>query len=96
MKKLEVFDSKWIIELVKTQYPEKSEIIESLKTCTAGYWKSKAYIYFVSTTNPNQPKSNWQHKESIVLEDEKEGTIVIDILKENKIGGIEFLKKIEV
>jgi hypothetical protein len=89
------FDSKWIIELVKAQYPEKLEIIERLKTCKAGYWKSKAYIYFVSATNPNQLKSNWQHKESLILEDEKKGTIVIDILTENKIGGIEFLSCIE-
>ena len=95
MKKLEAFDPKSIIELVKTQHPEKSEIIENLETCKAGYWKSKAYIYFISTTNPNQPNSNWQHKESIVLEDEKKGTIVIDVLKENKIGGIEFLSCIE-
>lgn len=92
MKNRVRYDINWLVELLEEQYPEKNEIIENLKDCKEGSWQSKAYIYFISPDNPNQPDSKWQFKESIVLEHKTEGTIVLDVLKENKIGGIEFLK----
>ena len=45
---------------------------------------------FVAPIRPNQIESKWQHDRCVVLEDELEGTIVIDVLKENEIDGIEF------
>ena len=33
-----------------------------------------------------------EFEENITLEDKKNGTIILDVLKGNKIGGIKFLK----
>jgi hypothetical protein len=45
----------------------------------------------VSPENANKPGAEWQFERSIVLEDPKEGELVLDILKGNRVGGIEFL-----
>jgi hypothetical protein len=62
--------------------PDKVEISKKILSLKEGVWKSKAYIYFIFKENPNKPSSIWQHKESITIKDNKEGTIVIDILEE--------------
>lgn len=86
------YKPEWIIEIAKKQIPDKPEIIKALALCTKVKVESRAYIYFVNMENPNEPNSEWQFEENIMLEDKKNGTIVLDILKGNKIGGIEFLK----
>ena len=84
-----------IIKLVKEQEPEREDIILSLQNCNEGKWTSKAYYSFVISDNkPNQLGSNWQHSECIEIEDYFGGNIVLDILKDDKIGGIEFLELI--
>jgi uncharacterized protein YuzE len=83
-----------IIELIKDQEPDRVDLIEQLKKFDTKNWTRKPYIRFVSSQNPNQPGSEWQFDENIVLEDEVEGTIVLDLLKDGRIGGIEFLRQI--
>jgi hypothetical protein len=85
------FYLKTIIELVKQQEPNRSDIVEMLENCPIKKWKKRAHIHFVSGLNANQPNAEWQFKESIRLDDEKHGTIIVDILKDNRIGSIEFL-----
>ncbi len=91
-EKWETYNPNWVVKIAKKQIPERPEIIEALMRCTLGLKQSRAYIYFVDAKNPNQPNSKWQFEENITLEDKKNGTVVLDILKGNKIGGIEFLK----
>ena len=88
------FKPNWIIELVKEQEPDRLDVIDALLKCTNGIWESRAYIYFVSQKNVNQKGAEWQFKENIVLEHKKVGTIVLDVLKDGRIGGIEFVKYI--
>jgi len=95
MKTKVPYNTDLVVELLRDTYPEEIEIIENLKKCNEGYWKSKSYIYFVSPKNANQPNAEWQFKTNIVLEHKTKGTIVLDILKGNKIGGIEFIKYID-
>ncbi len=80
--------------MVKEQEPDRVDINDALANCKDGNWESRAYVFFVSPKNANQPGSDWQFKENIVLEHEKVRTIVIDYLKSGKIGGIEFVKYI--
>lgn len=87
------FHIEQIIELLKEQEPERLDLIEELKKLEKK-WVRQPYIYFVSAERPNQPGSEWQFDENIVLEDETEGTIVLDILKDGRIGGIEFVSQI--
>ena len=95
MKKEELVEINWIADLLTEQYSEETEIIENLKKCQEGFWKNRAYLEFVSSDNPNERDSEWQFEKNIVLEDKLEGTIILDILVENQIGGIEFLKYLE-
>ena len=93
MQKTE-FHIEQIIELIKEQEPDRLDLITELEKSERKKWIRQPYIYFVSGERPNQPGSEWQFDESIVLEHETEGTIVLDILKDGRIGGIEFVSQI--
>lgn len=81
-----------IIELVKLQSTtNQKEIIIALTNCNGGRWKNKAYYQFISSKSANQVGSEWQFETSVRLEHRKKGTIVVDILKDSRIGGFEFL-----
>ena len=56
--------------------------------------QSRARRTLVSSENPNQPGSDWQFDDNIILDDEKEGDLVLDILKGYRVGGVEFLSKL--
>jgi uncharacterized protein YuzE len=88
------FNIEQIIELIKEQEPERLDLIEQLKKSDKKNWIRQPYVRFVSSQKPNQPGSEWQFDENIVLEDEVEGAIVLDILKDGRIGGIEFVSQI--
>lgn len=94
MTKQETFKIEWIIELLKEQEPERTDLIEQLERNERREWFRQAYIRFVNAERPNQPNSEWQFDENIELEHPTEGTIVLDILKDGRIGGIEFIKYI--
>jgi hypothetical protein len=86
----EPFNINEIIKLVKEQEPDRQELIHALQKCKSGYWSSNGYYQFIDSRNANQAGADWQHDESIVLEQENKGDIVIDLLKDGRIGGIEF------
>ncbi len=92
--KWETYNPDWLIKIAKEQIPEEKEVIENLKSCIQCYKESKAYYYFIHSENPNEPNSEWQFDENIVLHSKEKGEIVLDILKEKKIGGIEFLNRL--
>ncbi len=82
-----------IIKLV--QEPDRHDIVSALQNCKGGNWTSNGYYHFVDSRNPNQPGSEWQHDESIVIEQQNKGDIIIDLLKDGRIGGIEFIDLID-
>ena len=88
----ETYDAEWLIKIAEEQIPEEIEIINSLKSIKKGSWESRAYIYFVDPSNPNEPGSKWQFNENICLKDKKKGEVILDILEGNVVGGVEFLK----
>lgn len=88
------FDIELIIDLIKEQEPDRTDLIEQLRKSDRQRWIRQPYIRFVSGDRPNQPGSEWQFEENIVLEHDSEGTIVLDILKDGRIGGIEFVNQI--
>jgi hypothetical protein len=83
-----------IIELVRKQEPMRHDVIKALTECRNGRWLGNAYFQFVDSTNANQIGAEWQFEENIVIEHPEKGTIIIDYLKDNKIGGIEFYELI--
>ncbi|MEM9547848.1 MAG: hypothetical protein AAGA77_17830 [Bacteroidota bacterium] len=90
-EKWQVYDPQWLIDLAKEQIPDKPEIILALSKCIKANVESRTFIYFVNGDLPNQPNAEWQFDQCIQLEDKEKGTIILDVLKGNRIGGIEFL-----
>lgn len=54
-----------------------------------------AYVGYVSRIRPNEQGSLWQFEANILIEHEIFGTVVLDILKGYRLGGIEFLSQID-
>lgn len=86
------YDPTWLVELAKEQATDEPWLPQALARCTSALQQSRAYIYFVEPDTPNEPGSCWQFERSLVLEDERCGELVLDILQDNRVGGIEFLK----
>ncbi len=84
-----------IIELVRQQEPDRQDVIIALQNCKGGHWTSNGYYQFIESKNANQIDSKWQLDESIVLEQDDKGDIVLDLLKDGQIGGIEFIDLID-
>ena len=83
------YDPSWLVELAREQYPDKPWLIEALEKCTR-YLKSNNHIYFVSPENPNKAESEWQYDMCLSMTSPKEGWLILDILKDNRVGGVEF------
>lgn len=84
-----------IIKLVQEQYPDRQDLVEAFQNCNNGRWTSKGYYRFVDSKNANETNAEWQHDDCIVLEQKDKGDIIIDLLKDGRIGGLEFLDHIE-
>jgi len=61
----------------------------ALENCTRPFAKSQCYIQFVSAARPNLPGSELQFEKCVELGSDEEA-IVLDLLKDGRIGGIEF------
>lgn len=84
------YDPSWLITLANEQIPDQPELIAALAQCTKPIALRQGYVQFVSAERPNLPGSIWQISESIALE-APEGTVVLDVLKDGRIGSVEFV-----
>jgi hypothetical protein len=89
------FDIQWIIVLIKEQYPERLDLIEDLNKASIKKWVRQPYVQFGPVEKPYQSSEGWDYDESIALEHPTEGTIVLDISKDGRVGGAEFLKYVK-
>jgi hypothetical protein len=51
-------------------------------------------VSFVDSRNANEPGADWQFVANLTLESREEGFIVLDILENHRVGGVEFVDKI--
>ena len=79
------YDPAWLVDLAEQQHPDKPWLQGALKSCTKAAKESRAYYFFI-------PADKWQWKTNLILEDKKMGTIVLDILEGERVGGVEFLR----
>ena len=85
----EPYDPSWLVELAREQYPDKPWLLEALEKCTRCL-KSNKYIYFVNPKNPDKLGSEWQYEMCLSMTSPKEGWLLLQILKNNRVGGVEF------
>lgn len=91
---MEKYNPEWLARLAEKQMPAESWLPEALRKCTVYSVESAASYHFASPENANKPGAEWQFERNIILNDEKEGDLVLDILKGNRVGGVEFLNRI--
>jgi hypothetical protein len=89
----ESYDPTWLVELAEKEYPEDKWLHDALSKCTRRLLVSDdpSMVYFVSPENANMRGSDWQFSENVVLETYKAGEIVLDIMKDGRVGSIEQL-----
>ena len=93
-KRWKKYDPSWLVEAAKYRFEEYPWLKSALLECTEAKEESDWYTYFVNGARPNKPNSEWQFQESITVEDSPEGEIIIDVIRNNRIGGIEYLGRI--
>jgi hypothetical protein len=85
------YDPSWLVELARQQQPV---LVSSLMSCTTALSEGKAYVRFVDPECPNQPGSEWQFDRNVSLHHPEHGQVVLDVLKDGRIGGLEFLDRL--
>jgi hypothetical protein len=90
----ESYDPTWLVELAQETCPDVPWLAAALRHCTRAARESRAYLHFVDPANANVPGSEWQLVENIVLDHPTEGSIVLDILTNRRVGGVEFLSRL--
>ena len=89
--KWEPYDPAWLAEIARHEMPEETWLIKALTQCTRAWTSCTTYIHFVDPTNPNKLGSEWQFKQNLMFHD---GRLVLDVLKDGRIGGVEFLDRL--
>jgi hypothetical protein len=84
-------DPAWLVELAREQEPS---IADALAKCRTVLRETHAYIYFVPDEDANRPGAEWQFGRCVQLEHASEGLLVVDVLKDGRIGGVEFVDRI--
>jgi hypothetical protein len=92
MERLQNLNLEGLIQLLIQQDPERMDVVNALKNCKEGYWSNRGYYSFVRNVKSNKKETDLQILESIVLEHKTLGTIVIDFMEDNTIGGLEFIE----
>jgi hypothetical protein len=88
------YDPTWLVRLARESRPQEPWLAEALARCTRALEESRAYLRFVDAADPGQPDAEWQFERNIVLEDPSEGTLVLDVLRGERVGAVEFLRRL--
>ena len=88
------YDPLWLIDLAREQHEDKKWLADAFSKCNHARAGGAAYIYFVDPRSPNKPGSEWQFDQNLILECPERGQIIIDVLKGNRVGGIEMIKEL--
>jgi hypothetical protein len=83
---LQPFEPEHVIRLVYAQYPHRTDVLRALQLCSTGYWETEKYICFIHA------KQNTESKivESLVVDDEQQGRIVVDVVADGRIARIAY------
>jgi hypothetical protein len=85
------YDPSWLVAHARRQFPEQPQLAEAFAACVRARGVGGCYVRFVDSARPNQPGSQWQFDRNVTLEDTEAGDVIVDVLKDGRIGGIELL-----
>jgi hypothetical protein len=78
------YDPTWLVALAKVQTPE---LAEALARCTQAQEECPAYFLFVDP-------ATWSFDRNVILDDRREGELVLDVMTDDRVGGVEFRSKL--
>ena len=84
------YDLGWLAVEAHRQFPGDAALHTAIATAPAARSVGSAYVEFVSPERPNEPGSAWQFERNVVLEGTAMGMVVVDLLTDGRLGGIEF------
>jgi hypothetical protein len=87
-------DPAWLVADCQAAYAQHPWLKAALQAGVKAQVHSPQYTYFESHSQPNQPGSNWQFQTTIQIDDTREGHIALDIIKHNRVGGVEYLSRV--
>ena len=90
----EPYDPSWLIAVANVQAPDDLVLLAGLARSTRAIRQNPAYVRFVSPMNANQPGADWQFERNVIFPDTPYGFVVVDVLKDGRIGGIEFVDQV--
>jgi len=91
----EPYDPRWLVKLARKQLPDDWQLHDALAACTRAQANSccgpKICGYrFVDSLQSNQPESPGQYVGSVALQRESESDVIVDLLRDGRVGAIEF------
>jgi hypothetical protein len=92
--KPEAYNPDWLVALAKRQHPDKPWLAEAFARCRVVVKRTKYIIHFIDPKNANQVGAEWQFETNLWLEDPVEGNLVVDVLKGQRVGGLEFYDRL--
>jgi hypothetical protein len=85
----ETYDPGWLVALAEAQYPDEPWLAEALRACTRARPESRAYVHFVDPRGPI-----WRFAGNLMLQSREHGTLILDILEGQVVGGVELLDRL--
>ncbi len=82
------FDPSGLPELARARFPQHPWLAEALEACTTQWRRNELYTYFI---DPVKRRAEWAFAGTLFMDCPQRGGLAIDILKDKRIGGIEFL-----
>jgi len=90
-KNWEKYNPTWLVELAQLLLPNEAWLAEALAECTQYYQDGPSYLYFIDRDAAPNRNSEWAFERNIILRHPTRGEVVLDILKNKKVGGVELL-----
>lgn len=91
---LQPFEPDHLIRLFYAQYPHRTDVLRALQLCSGGYWESEKYIYFIQTRQSATPNTDSVVVESLIVDDQQQGRIVVDVVADGRIAGIGYASRL--
>lgn len=85
------FDPTLFARLARDQWQDEPDLCAAWLRCTMEWPKDDLYTHFMP---PMERQHRWNFRASLFLSHPTLGTLVVDVLKDGSIGGMEYLDRV--
>jgi len=89
----EPFDPQWLVAVACSKRPEDNSLHRALAGCSLVSWESDAHAYARVLASDGSDLAQDFYR-SVVFEDTPFGFVVVDIMRDGSVGGIEFVDRV--